>query len=48
MKTTTNKMEGGRIGWMTTTEPTMSQEAQADYEMQKQACIDIDFMDCML
>lgn len=44
MKTTTNKMEGGRIGWMTGTEPTMSADALADYEMQKQACIDLDYV----
>lgn len=37
----TNKMEGGRIGWMTAKEPTMSQEALADYEMQKQACMEV-------
>ena len=45
MKTTTNKMEGGRIGWMTAKEPTMSADALADYEMQKQACIDLDSLD---
>lgn len=45
MKTITNKTEGGRIGWMTATEPTMSEEALADYEMQKQACIDLDSLD---
>lgn len=45
MKSTTNKMEGGRIGWMTATEPTMSADALADYEMQKQACIDLDSLD---
>ena len=45
---TTNKTDGGRIGWMTASESTMSADALADYEMQKQACIDLDSLDFML